>query len=521
MENKIFAFCMVFLISIIVNAQTNCTIELKDLSYGTHIVTENCKSIGTFSIGGIFNDNWEKLTFFYPNPWHGTYITVKVNDAVYSNSIPTDAIPLDQFFKKSSLSLDTKELTFTWDLPEKILLEEKFQLIENGTIIKLKAKNYGNSDKEIAFRIHFDTMLGDNDGAPIYIPGDGLITNEKVYEQVYFPYWKAYNKKEKPNIVSQGIFSEEKNLTIPKKLIISNWRKSIYSLWDYNTDEKVSILGDSAVILYFEEKNLKPLEEFNIETFYGIGEEILPEKNFGIVEITTDKLRYCPDEDVNILVDILSREGEHSGKVLLSIKNSTGSEIFSEVKETGKIFENSMRTLQFNLKTPKVGYPLSAEIKLFENEKEVDRKEKVNVFSLRADCGKVFESSYAFLILILLTAIFVLIAIYYISKKPKKLIFKKVRNKDTIRVILLNETDKVLENVLITDTIPENSEVKILTFGVLRAKNLISWKIENLKAGEKAIIEYKIISQHREPLQKAKLKFDSEEIESEMQEEFL
>lgn len=519
MDNKIIVFS-IFLILVIVNAQTNCTLELKDLSYGTHIVAENCKSIGTFSIGGIFNGNWEKLTYFYPNPWHGTYITVKVNDAIYSNSIPTNAIHLDQFFKESSLLLDTNEITFTWDLPEKILLEEKFQLIANGTIIKLKAKNYGNSAKEIAFRIHFDTMLGDNDGAPIYIPGDGLITNEKTYEQVYFPYWKAYNRKEKPTIVSQGIFSEEKNLTIPKKLIISNWRKSVYSLWDYKTDERISILGDSALILYFEEKNLKPLEEFSIETFYGIGEEILPEKNFGIVEITTDKLRYCPGEEVNILVDILSREGEHSGKVLLRIKNSTGSEIFSEVKETGKIFENSMKTLQFNLKTPKVGYPLSAEIKLFENEKEVDRKEKVNVFSLRADCGKVFESSYAFLILILIVAIFVLIAIYYM-KKPKKIIFTKVRKKNTIRVILLNETNKVLENVLITDTIPENSEVKILTFGVLRSGNLLSWKIENLKAGEKVIIEYKILSQYTDPLQKAKLKFNSQEIESEMQEEFL
>lgn len=519
MENKI-AILFMILISVIANAQTNCTIELKDLSYGIHIVTENCKSIGTFSIGGIFNGSWEKLTFFYPNTWHGTYITVKVDNAIYSNSIPTDAIPLDNFFKESYLSPDAKEITFVWDLPEEILIEEKFQLIENGTIIKLKAKNYGNSAKEIAFRIHFDTMLSDNDGAPIYVPGDGLITNEKTYEQIYFPYWKAYNRKEKPTIVSQGIFSEEKNLTIPKKLIISNWRKSVYSLWDYKTDKEVSILGDSAVILYFEERNLKPSEEFSIATFYGRGEEILPEKKFGIVEITTDRVRYCPDENVNLFVDILSREGEHSGKILLRIENSTGNEIFSEVKETGKVFENSIKTLQFNLRAPKTGYPLIAEIKLFENEKEIDRKEKINVLNLRTDCAKVFETNYALLILILLAAISVLIAIYYI-KKPKELIFKKVRKKDTIKIILLNETDKALENVLITDTIPENSEVKILTFGVLRIGNLLSWKIESLKPKERAIIEYKILSQYTEPLQKAKLKFNSQEIESEMQDEFL
>ena len=503
----------VFLVAFCASAQQSCQLELKNSVSGIHLVGESCKNKGTFSIGGIFNGNWEKLTFFYPGAWYGTFTSVKVDDKIYANSILPGVILLDDFMVEKPYASEN-QILFKWALPDKVSLEEKFTLSGNGTLITLTAKNYGDVEKKLSFRIHFDTMLGDNDGAPIYVPGDGLITAEKEYNNVYFPYWKAYNRKEKPTIISQGILSGEK-LTTPEKIIVANWRKSTRSGWDYSADPAVSILGDSAVILYFAEQTVKPGEEKSVTTFYGRGEEILPGQTFGIAEITTENLGYCPKEMAGILVDVLSREGDKSGIIIVKVTNSSGGEIFSETRETDNVIENSIKTLKFIFTTPESGYPLNAEVRLFQ-ETEIDKKTKDGIIKAKANCPQAIPEGTMLMFLLIIAILAIIIILYYYTRRPGKVIFKKIKSGDIVKITVWNNTSSAMKNVTMTDTIPENSEVKISTFGVRRFQNSLTWKIGTLRAKEKATLEYKIVSEYTEPLQRAKLVFDNQEIESEI-----
>ena len=60
----------------------SCSQELKNSPEDIHLVVENCTNVGTFSLGGLYQDNWEKLTFLYPNrnsSWVNIHMADKKN----------------------------------------------------------------------------------------------------------------------------------------------------------------------------------------------------------------------------------------------------------------------------------------------------------------------------------------------------------------------------------------------------------------------------------------------------------
>jgi hypothetical protein len=499
----------------------SCGVELKDPSIrGIHLVVENCTNVGTFSLGGKFNERWEKLLFFYPLPWEGTFFSLNIDGKIYSNSLLSrDTYHLDPYVVEhpSFVERESKDkISIKWMLPEEnIFLEEMFELVENGTILRIRIRNEGSNAKKIGLRFHLDTMLGDNDGAPIYIPGDGLITHERSYskENINFNYWKAYNRKETPTIISTGkILSRresrrEKEITTPDKFIISNWKRSVYSAWDYIPNSEISILGDSAVILYFDNHLLEPQEEREIVTYYGRAEPILPkEKEFGIAEITTEERRegYCPGDNITILIDVLSKgEDQEEGMVRIEIKNISNDKIFSEDKETGIIKKDSVETIKFIFPSaPEVGYPLDVKVTLFKNNLRIDEKLGKELINLRKGCliskeEKGLNLFYLTLLFMFLAVVFIAIlySFKYKRKREGTVIFKKIifpPPSNIIKVTVWNQTSEEMKNCIIKDKIPEEAEIRISTLGVKRSHNLLTWEIGNLKPNEKATLEYKI-----------------------------
>jgi len=320
-------YCLVFLSLLLSTAAyaEDCITDLKDTEKGVHIVMETCKNTGTFSLGGLYKGQWEKLTYFYPKPWAGTFITIKVDDKYYTNSVdPKNGILMDQYLREAPVTQGNK-VVVRWKLPEEISIEESLETVENSTLIHLKIKNENPAQTyNIGARIHIDTMLGDNDGAPIYVPGDGLKVTEKEYtgKALTFKYWKAYNRQDTPDIVATGTLYGE--LTYPDKMVIANWKQSKQTIWDYSADEEKSILGDSAVLLYFNPTPLKSGETKEIITGYGSGEPVIT----GLLEITEITLnnitgQYCMGEEVDIKVDTGSRI-DFNGKLALEIKDTKG-----------------------------------------------------------------------------------------------------------------------------------------------------------------------------------------------------
>jgi hypothetical protein len=236
---------------------------------------EDNQNIGTFSIGGLFGNSWEKLTYGYPNPWAGTFLTVNVDDKLYTTSSdPKDGILMDQY-NTMKPRIGSSSIISEWILPSNIRVVEEWSVIQNTTVRnRISLVNDDVSSHRLGARMLLDTKVGLNDGAPIYIPGRGLMTteNELSQGQLASGYWKAYNQGEHPTLVATGFIGVKDGMTSPDKLVVADWKQSKNTAWGYGIDGQQSILGDSSVILYYNPTTVQAGQERNILTGYGIGE---------------------------------------------------------------------------------------------------------------------------------------------------------------------------------------------------------------------------------------------------------
>lgn len=486
----------IFLVVLLTNASADnpCTTDLKDESKGIHVAVETCKNIGTFSIGGLYNGNWEKLTYFYPSPWAGTFLSVKVNDNVYSNSAnPDEKIQMDPYVIESP-SVDGNKISTKWMLPEKILVEQVLEITKDAVLIHIKTTNEDFNPANVGVRLHIDTMLGDNDGAPIYIPGDGLKTSETGYSAniLNFKYWKAYNRQEDPTIIATGILNGK--LTYPDRVLIANWKKSFHSSWDYEITPDVLITGDSAVILYYHEKPLLPNSAREITTAYGIGSPILPALiSFGIADIVTDKITglYCPGEVAELGVDVANTgKNAETGLVSIRIEDNKGLVIYGNSKNTGIMNPDSVNNIKFGWLIPEnLSGSFVVKAQLFRNT-PIDEKILVVTVDPSQCISKKSEINPVFLaILAVLLAAIILFLIY---SQRGGIEIKKVREGNTVKVTVLNKSKKEIRNCIIDDKIPGNAEIHVRTIGVQRTGNNLIMNVGRLKPRESAILEYNI-----------------------------
>jgi len=485
----------------------HCEVELKDVSRGVHITVENCRNIGTFSIGGLYDENkWERLTYLYPKPWEGTFLSIKVNDIVYTNSIDSrNKIFMDPYIDKKP-EIEDDGISLSWKLPEEIFVKQTFELIDRGVRIKTEITNHGNRGVDVGVRLHLDTMLGENDGAPIYIPGDGLKSNEADYHgtDLNFRYWKAYNMVDNPSVISTGILDEQ---SYPDGVIVAYWKNSMYSSWEYEIDPSRSILGDSAVILYYNSKRIEPGETRTIITSYLNGEPILPVSRgyFGIAEIAPDKpdAIYCPNSLAVLRVDVISRKLGNEGYLNLEIKDEDGNMVYTNKEHTGPIGADSVKSIPFSWKTPRNISPTSFDVlaMLYDmNGKEVDRKKTQIVVDhnrcMALEKVPLEEGGLNWMLIMIPLLLFLFaIFIFIITQRYSQLgnvEIEKEKDGENVKVIVWNKTKREIKNCVIVDRIPEGAEVDVLTAGVERRDTELIWRIGILKSDDKAILEYRI-----------------------------
>ncbi|OYT54775.1 MAG: hypothetical protein B6U72_01530 [Candidatus Altiarchaeales archaeon ex4484_2] len=505
-------------------------IEIKDYERGVGMVVENCENIGTFSLGGLYDGEFKKLTFSYPIPWKGTFITLKVDDVLYSNSINPEEISSEKenFLDAYVTMLPHRQgdtIRMSWRLPGNVEVEEVLEAMEDGTRISLTARNEGEVKVSFGARLHLDTMLGENDGAPIYIPGDGLKSYEKEYQgsELNYRYWKAYNKADNPSVIATGVLKGE-NLTYPDRLIVANWKQSMKSSWDYTVEPSTSILGDSALILYYTQVDMEPGETVTFSTSYINGEPILSASkgDFGIAEIVTDKIdgRYCPGDGVYIKTDVLSRETNNEGSLKLRVKNKAGDVIYEKTRDTGVVEADSINSIGYSFKTPKdvSRENLKVTAALYQDGQEIDNK-TIDVLVDERVCTKPpieikvdWLMPLVIVVLILLLAVTACFSYNYMINRGEIEVTKTAENEE-VNVIVENNTRSKLKDCVIEDSIPDGAEVNIITAGVHRKGNKLTWDIGEIPPKEHAILEYKIKKQGILP--NALFRWDSGKMESE------
>ncbi len=505
-------------------------IEIKDYESGVDIVVENCENIGTFSLGGLYDGEFKKLTFSYPIPWKGTFITLKVNDELYSNSVnPEEISPEKENFLDAHVTMlphrQGNTIRMNWRLPGNVEVEQILEAEEEGIRISLKATNEGDAKISFGARLHLDTMLGENDGAPIYIPGDGLKSYEKEYRgsELNYRYWKAYNKVDNPSVTATGVLEGE-NLTYPDRLIVANWKQSMKSCWDYTVKPSTSILGDSALILYYNPVEIDPGETLTFSTSYINGEPILPayKGDFGITEIVTDKVdgRYCPGDIVYIKTDVLSRETSNEGYLELHVKNKAGDVIYEKTRDTGVVEANSVNSIDYSFKIPENVSRDNLEVTavLYQNREEIDNKTIDVSVDERVCPSPLTDVEVDWVMpLIVFLLIFLLATTAYLSYNYMmmrgEIKVTKTAEKGEVNVIVENNTRSKLRECIIEDFIPDGSEVSITTAGVHRKGDRLTWDIGEILPGEHAILEYRIKKQGIRP--NALFRWDSGKKESE------
>lgn len=479
-----------------------CVIELKDAAKGIHLTVESCRDIGTFSLGGYYDGSWQRLTYFYPKPWKGTFMSVKIGNTVYSNSMESGGVFMDQYLIRGPEVYENSILTM-WRLPDDMIVEQSFALVDKGVLLSVSVTNEGISGVNSGIRLHFDTMLGENDGAPIYIPGDGLKRTEAEYSGsgLTFRYWKAYDSIDAPSLIATGILNDQ---SYPTRLIVANWKKSMRSAWDYEADAQTSILGDSALILYYSLGDIEAGQKKTIVTRYINGEPILLESkgSFGIAEIVPDKIStiYCPGTEATLKVDVVSRKPGNAGQLMLEIMDEDGQTVYSRTETIDLMEADSVKDVPFTWQTP--GNISSANFNavavLYDPyNNELDRK-KVNILLDRGSCGTILVGDIGWVLLplaILLLVILAAAAALFLVRQQAaagEVEITKEKDAGSVKVTVINKKKTAICGCMIVDRIPEGAEVDIITSGVKRKDTELTFYAGDLAGGESAILEYRI-----------------------------
>lgn len=140
--------------------------------------------------------------------------------------------------------------------------------------------NMSDREAKVGLRLLIDTMLGANDGAPLRAAETSVLTDTRFDGAVLPDFWQAFDTLAEPVITSQATLRGGE-LTLPSKVVFSNWGSFADSLWDVRlvTGRDFTREGefdlDSAAAMYWDDMTLKPGEQMTLVTYYGLGGIVL------------------------------------------------------------------------------------------------------------------------------------------------------------------------------------------------------------------------------------------------------
>lgn len=168
---------------------------------------------------------------------------------------------------------------WTWTSPYRVQVTQTIEIQQNPfsgrqDVIGLRydVVNQDASPLAVGVRSMLDIKLGQNDGAPYFIPGIGTVTTEREFVGSQIPdYWLAFESPtyDPRQLRSVGVL-RGRDVTAPDRFIIAWWRRLQFEKWDYPIEPTRPITGDSAVAMYWDPVTLPPGGKRSMSTQYGL-----------------------------------------------------------------------------------------------------------------------------------------------------------------------------------------------------------------------------------------------------------
>lgn len=139
-------------------------------------------------------------------------------------------------------------------------------------------ENNDAKSHRVGIRLMLDTWAGSNDGVPFLLPvgkSNQLFEEEVEFTPSASATWQTFDPtKIADNPDAEFVFLYNQmagdDLTPPNRVAFAGWGSASASTWDYQVTEGRRITGDSAVIMWWNPRRIKPGEKTSIGTMLGI-----------------------------------------------------------------------------------------------------------------------------------------------------------------------------------------------------------------------------------------------------------
>lgn len=206
-----------------------------------------------------------------------SYTTVRIvgpNGAL--DALPTTADTVRQIAPPSGERVTT---VWAWQQPHRARVTETLALATNpfsgrrdAAFVSYQMTNEDAVEIRVGIRAMIDVKLGQNDGAPYFVPGVGAVVQEREFvDEDVPPFWLAFESPtyDPRQLRGVGILRGE-GVTSPDKAVIAWWVSLRDKPWEYSVDPTQTITRDSAVALFWEPEPLVPGASRTVTTSYGI-----------------------------------------------------------------------------------------------------------------------------------------------------------------------------------------------------------------------------------------------------------
>lgn len=283
------AFLGLFLMTVIASAASDDLLSIENKYIKIYVNNTN-DDTGRFAVdvtGGDpsrSDDDGKTLIYGHPKPWT-SFTTLRINGKDYCFGKATRkrsgaGLPGGQILSPPVQEENRLTMKCQYGAVEVEQLLDIARSPSTGALdtarIRYIIVNTGTDPAEVGLRTLFDTMVGDNDGAPFRIGAKAVTKDYSCSSKEIPDFWQAFDSLATPAVIAQGTLKGG-DVTPPDRLTFTNWGKAADNPWDFqvNADADFTRLGedelDSAVAMYWDPQILKPGERRMITSYYGIG----------------------------------------------------------------------------------------------------------------------------------------------------------------------------------------------------------------------------------------------------------
>jgi len=142
-------------------------------------------------------------------------------------------------------------------------------------LVRYVIENKDAKSHRVGMRVMVDTLIGENDGVPFAVPGEGMVTTSANYtdetrasKQIPdFVQALEVPDLQNPGTVAHMTFKLGGRMEPPNRVSLTHWPYSKYQ-WDVPVKD---MDGDSAVAIYWNERLLEPGQRRVLGYAYGLG----------------------------------------------------------------------------------------------------------------------------------------------------------------------------------------------------------------------------------------------------------